>query len=261
MPEPLVDAICIILLYITFWFVVAQLLKDNGIMDVAWGIGFIIIAWWMHYFYPNSQRLGIALLVTIWGLRLSLYIFIRNLKKGKEDFRYANWRKQWGKKAMLYAFFKVFLLQGFVMWIVAWPILGNEPLGDYSILQTLGFFIALIGFTWEAIADTQLYFFKNKTSNKNKIMRQGLWAFSRHPNYFGEMVFWWGLYLFSLPLNLPYLSIVSPILLTFLLLKVSGVPMLEEKYTSNPEYQDYIRETNVFFPSLSSIFASLKKIF
>ncbi len=257
MSGPLFEAICIILLYVTFWFFAAQLLKDNGIMDVAWGIGFVIIAWWMVYSYENVHRFWVAMLVTIWGLRLSTYIFIRNLKKGKEDWRYANWRKEWGAKAVLYAYFKVFLLQGFIMWLVAFPLLGTEPLRDYTFLQNIGLALALIGFIWESIADTQLYLFKGRSENKGKIMKKGLWAYSRHPNYFGELVFWWGLYLYSLPFNQPWLSIISPILISFLLLKVSGVPMLEKKYLENEEYLDYIQNTNAFFPSLSSIFASL----
>jgi steroid 5-alpha reductase family enzyme len=235
----------------TVWFIIAQIKKDNSIVDIAWGLGFILVAFLslkLNQNYGIQQRL-VAILVLIWGIRLSVHIFFRNLGRG-EDFRYKNWRDQWGNKAILYSFLKVFMLQGLVLTIVAYPIMliNSYPINRFNALVIIGFIIWLTGFLVESIGDYQLYRFKKNPENKGKIMKSGLWRYTRHPNYFGESLIWWGIFLIVLPAPYGWTTIISPILMTFLLVKVSGKPMLEEKYSDNPEYQEYQRNTSGFIP-------------
>ena len=252
MADPYLFSAIFVLIYIIIWFTIAQIIRDNGIMDVAWGLGFILLSWanWWTFGYPYG--LLIPLIVTIYGLRLSIHIFFRNRGRG-EDWRYANWRKEWGKTARIQAFFKVFLLQGFFLWVIALPLMQVEKnIGEMhqNFLLYVGFALWLFGILWESIADWQLLSFKKQKKNQGKIMRSGLWAFSRHPNYFGEMLLWWGIFLIGLSHSLAWFTIISPIVLTWLLTRVSGVPMLESKYRDNPEYQTYVREVNAFLPGI-----------
>jgi steroid 5-alpha reductase family enzyme len=180
---------------------------------------------------------------------LTLHIFLRNHGK-PEDFRYANWRKEWGKHVVIRSFFQVFMLQGFFMFIIALPIIITKA----SVPQKLGFIeiagsiIWLIGFLFEAIGDYQLLKFKKLPENKGKIITTGLWKYTRHPNYFGECVMWWGIFIVSIPSGYFYISVISPLVLTWLLTRVSGVPMLEEKYKGNEEFEQYAKKTNSFVP-------------
>ena len=258
MIQPYLDSALIIFIYVVVWFIAAQIQKDNSIIDIAWGLGFVLVSWWMWALYPNSERLLVSTLVTIWGGRLALYLFFRNRNKG-EDWRYAKWRKQWGEKAMSKAFIRVFLLQGTVMWLIALPLMGNQNVEVHPIIKLAGLLLASLGFIWESVSDWQLFRFKQKAQNKGKVMKNGLWSFSRHPNYFGEICFWWGIFLITSAYNNILLSVISPVLITFLLIKVSGVAMLERRYSTNEEYANYIQSTNALIPRLSTIFASLFK--
>ena len=241
------DTLLLVFLYVNFWFILAQILKDNSIMDIAWGLGFVCISWWIHMFYTSNISGLLMTIVTIWGFRLGLYIFLRARKKG-EDWRYVQMRKHWGQQQMIKAYFRVFLLQGFFMYIIALPLIENDTPTHLGILQIIGLILWLIGFLWESIADWQLFVFKKDAKNKGKLMTTGLWGYSRHPNYFGEIVLWWGIYICILPNSLWWLTIISPITITWLLTKISGVPMLEKKYKNNVEYQAYIKSTNSLIP-------------
>ncbi|MEM1322202.1 MAG: DUF1295 domain-containing protein [Bacteroidota bacterium] len=250
MPNVYLEGLILILIYMIGWFVAANLSKNNSIVDIAWGSGFVLIAGWMQYFHPFEGQFILTTIVTIWGLRLAVYIFYRNMGK-PEDWRYVELRKSWGKTVVIQSFIKVFLFQGFLLWVIALPLIPSQgiPLQSGPLLY-FGLFLWFFGFSWEAIADWQLLKFKCDRVNQGKIMTKGLWSYSRHPNYFGEIVLWWGIFFVALPLGPWYILIISPLTITFLLIKVSGVPLLESKYKDNPEYQEYKRKTSALIPGL-----------
>jgi len=241
----------VIFIYMNLIFFLAALLRKNDIVDVAWGLGFVTISLTMLILYPgyDQRRLLVSLLIAIWGLRLAGYIFLRNRGK-QEDFRYAAWRKQWGKHWLIRSYLQVFILQGFFMLTIAYPVILYLQPGSSQpgILDFLGLIIWLIGFYFEAVGDAQMMRFKADPANKGRIMDQGLWCYTRHPNYFGETAMWWGIFFITLAQPHGWIGVVSPVVISFLLLRVSGVPMLEKKYAENPAYREYIRRTSSFFP-------------
>jgi steroid 5-alpha reductase family enzyme len=244
----------ILLCYFVIFFVIGQIVNNNSIVDIAWGLGFVIVAI-STYFIKSDMSLRSTLLtclITIWGVRLSLYIGKRNIGKG-EDYRYVNMRKRWGTTLpRLKAFLNVYVLQGVLLYIIAQPILlvnGNVNT-DLKLLDYLGLAVWIIGFLFEAIGDYQLRKFKSAPKNKGKIMKYGLWKYTRHPNYFGEAAMWWGILLIALSSSLNLLIIISPTVMTLLLLFVSGVPLLEKKYKDNREFIEYAKITNKFIPGL-----------
>ena len=235
----------------TLIFLLAMALKDNSIVDIFYGIVFLVGGWGAAINYDISQprQWLILTLLTLWGTRLAIHLFFR--KKGHgEDFRYAQWRKDWGDTFVWRSFLQVFMLQGTVVLLVSTPILLtiNDPGGALHLLDYAGIAVWLIGFLFEAIGDWQLLVFKKRPENRGKIMRYGIWQYTRHPNYFGEATLWWGIFLIGLSAGNGIYGIISPLLIGFLLLKVSGIPMLEVKYEGNPEFEDYRRRTNAFFP-------------
>ncbi len=243
----------VICIYMIVWFLLAQAIKDNSIVDIAWGGGFVILAWILYWLFDTAASyFFIVIVTTLWGVRLASYLFVRNTKVKGEDWRYVKMRNSWGNPKWLHALVKVFLFQGVMMWLIALPLMavGNADIMELNWLQYIGLGLALVGWLWESVADWQLYQFKKDKMNKGKIMRSGVWAYSRHPNYFGEIVFWWGLFLATVPHGYWWISILSPITITFLLVRVSGVPMLEHKYKDNPVYQTYVKETNALIPKL-----------
>jgi steroid 5-alpha reductase family enzyme len=240
-----------VFLYMTVVFVLALARKDNSIVDVAWGIGFILVAmltFFLEKGYTARQVLA-SLLVFVWGMRLATHIFIRNRGRG-EDFRYAQWRRDWGKWFIPRSFLQIFMLQGILLLVIAYPVmLVNYSQGrGISFLDVLGAAVWLLGFFFESVGDFQLLRFKRKPENKGKIMAQGLWRYTRHPNYFGEAAMWWGVFLIALSVRNGWTALVSPALITFLLLRVSGVIMLEKKYVGSKEYEEYARRTSAFVP-------------
>ncbi|HTE39309.1 MAG TPA: DUF1295 domain-containing protein, partial [Steroidobacteraceae bacterium] len=187
-------------------------------------------------------------LTTIWALRLSLYLTIRNWGE-PEDYRYQKIRATNDPHFGLKSFYIVFLLQGLLAWVVSLPLLAaaNSP-RPLSVIDFIGAAIVLFGVVFEAVADAQLARFKASPDSHGKVMNKGLWRYSRHPNYFGESCVWWGFYLLALAAG-GWWSIAGPILMTLLLLKVSGVAMLERDIGKRrPEYQRYIQTTNTFIP-------------
>jgi steroid 5-alpha reductase family enzyme len=228
-------------------------LKDASIVDIFWGAGFVITAWIYFYLTPDgfmTRKLLTAILATIWGLRLSIHILIRNWGHG-EDFRYQKWREESGKNWWWFSFFKVFLLQGFLMWIISFPLLAAQvrPIPSRLIwLDYLGLLAWGIGFFFEAVGDWQLSRFKAEPANKGQLLKTGVWRYTRHPNYFGDATQWWGFYLIAAAAG-GFWSIFSPIIMTLLLRNVSGVSMLEKSLKdTKPGYQDYMRTTNAFIP-------------
>jgi len=250
--EILLWSLLLSLACMTLLWLISLLKKDASIVDIFWGIGFIIVSLFCFNLTKNHslrQWLSIALVV-IWGLRLFLHILRRNWGHG-EDQRYRAWREQAGKSFWRRSYFKVFLLQGVVLWIVSWPLLAaqqsTKPL--WTMLDMIGIILWSLGFFFETVGDFQLVRFKRDPLNKGKVMRAGLWAYTRHPNYFGEALIWWGFYSFALSTTSGWWTIISPLLMTFLLMRVSGVAMLEKSLViTKPEYKNYIESTNAFFP-------------
>ncbi len=236
--------------YMTLIFGLAILIKNNSIVDIFWGIGFILIMLFSSnfkisdYFATNLFNA----LILLWGFRLSIHIFIRNHSKD-EDFRYKNWRNTW-KYFYLRSFLQIFMLQGFIMWLISIPIIkfNYRAINEISFFYYIGISIFFIGFLFETISDYQLLNFKKNKKNKGKIITIGLWRYSRHPNYFGEALLWWGLAIAGIENTGDIYLLISPLLITLLLRYVSGVPMLEEKYKNNPEFIEYSKKTSVFIP-------------
>ena len=241
----------ILFIYMSFWFIVSIIKKRNDIADVAWGIGFILLAWGSYIIINdfNLRGLLVGILVSIWGLRLAWHIYTRN--KGKtEDYRYLTWRKEWGNWFYLRSYFQVYILQGIFLFLIILPVLIiNKNSGQaISILDIVGVLIWLVGFFFEAVGDAQLSQFIKNPENKGKIMQSGLWQYTRHPNYFGEVTGWWGIWLIALGVPNGWLGIIGPLTITILILKVSGIPLLEKKMEENPEFAEYKKRTSMFIP-------------
>ncbi len=251
MNNPFILTGLVIFFYMISIYLIAQYIKDNSIVDIGWGFGFVVTIIFLFIVTgkKNSMTLILLAMITIWGLRLTVHIYLRN--KGKpEDFRYAAWRKSWGKKASWIALYKVFLLQGAIMWVVSLPIIltfyGSSEAPAPTNFIGIGFFIA--GFLIESIGDYQLKIFKTHPKNKGKIITSGLWKHTRHPNYFGEALLWWGIAIFSISKGVFLLALISPVIITLLLRYVSGVPMLEKKYKGIKDFSEYADNTPVFIP-------------
>jgi steroid 5-alpha reductase family enzyme len=240
-----------IFFYMTSIFVLALIKKDNSIVDIAWGGGFLLIAVLTLFQDPgiSPRQILMLVLVSLWSFRLSFYIFFRNRNRG-EDFRYSNWRKKWGKWFVPRSYFQVFLLQGALMLVISLPIIlvNHAPNHSLGILDLLGVLLWLFGFLFETIGDLQMFRFKRDAENHGKILQQGLWRYTRHPNYFGEAILWWGLALIALEVPGGQAALIGPAVLTFLLVKVSGVAMLEKKYLEHPDFREYARRTSSFIP-------------
>jgi len=243
----------ILALMIVLWLV-SLALKNSSIVDIFWGPGFVVAAWMYYLLTPDgfsARKLLICALVTIWGLRLATHIFLRNAGK-PEDFRYQKWRQENGSSWWWRSFFKVFLLQGILLWIISIPLLAAQYSAQPARLTVFDFAGAalwLIGFFFEAAGDAQLVRFKADPANKGKIMNSGVWRYTRHPNYFGDAAQWWGYFLIALAAG-GWWTVFSPILMTTLLLRVSGVALLEKTMAAKPGYEEYMRKTNAFVPWL-----------
>jgi len=240
-----------VLLYMTGWFIAALTRGRNDIADVAWGLGFILaaaVSLVAGGIYP-LRGLLMSGLVLVWGIRLALHIHSRNRGKG-EDRRYLAWREEWGKWFVLRSFLQIFMLQGVLLLLVSVPIIyaNTTPSPSLGWLDLCGLAVWLFGFSFEAIGDWQLRCFIRDSRNKGKLMTGGLWRYTRHPNYFGEVTLWWGVWLMSLPLPYGWMTIIGPLTITFLILKVSGIPMLEKPYEERADFQEYKRRTSAFFP-------------
>ncbi|MEI7499939.1 MAG: DUF1295 domain-containing protein [Bacteroidota bacterium] len=242
----------VIALYMTIIFILALIRKDNSIVDVAWGIGFIIVALYsiIQSGEIDLRKMIVSLLVLLWGLRLSFHILVRNSGKG-EDFRYKAWRDSW-KFFFIRSFFQIFMLQGLFMLIISYPVwfINFSTGGPIGMWDSLGLIVFGTGFMFEVIGDSQLAEFRKDPSNKGKIITTGLWSISRHPNYFGEALVWWGICFYTLSYSNGWYTLVSPVIITLLLRFVSGVPMLEKKYQNHPDWKEYKAKTAPFVPYL-----------
>lgn len=241
----------VLLLYVSLWFIISLIKKRNDVADIAWGLGFIVMAWVSFLLSENygTRGLLVGVLVSIWGFRLAWHIHTRNKAK-KEDFRYLAWRKEWKSFFYLRSYLQVYILQGFFLFIIAIPIMEINRNNGLSLgwLDFIGLFIWVIGFYFEARGDAELSQFTKNPLNKGKIIQSGLWQYTRHPNYFGEVTLWWGIYIISLGSTPFFYTLIGPLTITILILFVSGIPLLEKKYAGNPDFEEYKRKTSVFFP-------------
>lgn len=241
---------------LTLLWALSVVIRNASIIDIFWGPGFALIAGlsWLTTDGDPTHKLILLLITTLWGLRLGIYLARRNLGHG-EDPRYVAMRERAtakGSNFALSSYARVYLLQGIVMWIVSLPVqLGMMPAtpAEIGVIAVLGIALFAVGFFFESVGDWQLAQFKANSANRGQVMDRGLWRYTRHPNYFGNACIWWGIFLVSVETSWGWLTIISPIVMTFLLLKVSGVALLEKSLAdSKPQYKDYIRRTSAFFP-------------
>ncbi len=240
-----------VFIYMTCWFVVSLFLKRNDIADIAWGLGFIITAFFAFFLSEEFaiRQVVVLSLVALWGLRLSLHIYFRNRGK-KEDYRYALWRKAWGKWFYIRSYFQVYIFQGVMLFLIISPVLAIAKFGgpELGLLDALGVLVWWVGFLFESVGDMQLTRFLKDKKNKGKLMQSGLWKYTRHPNYFGEVLGWWGIFIIALSVPYGVFSVVGPLTITILILKLSGIPLLEKKMQEHPDFEDYSKRVSVFFP-------------
>ena len=242
-----------IMALMTLVWIASIFLKNASIVDPFWSIGFVVagITYYLNTGGFEPRKIIILTLLIIWGLRLAIYLGWRNIGK-PEDYRYQQFRNDYGpKRYWWFSFFQVFLLQGVLLWMISIPLLtamNDTENHSIGIFDYIGIGLWFIGFAFETVGDYQLARFKSDLANKGKLLTQGLWKYTRHPNYFGDAMLWWGFGMFSISVG-SYVSILGPLLMSFLIVKVSGVAMLERtlKHTK-PAYQDYVRRTNAFFP-------------
>lgn len=242
-------ALTVVGVYMLGWFIIGQLLKRNDVADIAWGLGFVVLAWVLYFNRPSVQLSLATLLVTIWGIRLSVHIFMRNRKKS-EDYRYKQWREEWGKWFLLRSLMQVFLLQGLLLTVISAPVvvLGKNGLDSISPINFVGVLIWAFGFVFESVGDYQLSQFIAGGRKKGEILQTGLWRYTRHPNYFGEVTQWWGIWLIAYGSPWFWYAVIGPLTITLLILKVSGIPMLERRYAGDKAYEVYKKRTSMFIP-------------
>ena len=229
--------------------------NDVSIVDVFWGLGFVALGWLYFWHGPGTglRHWLVPVAVTIWGLRLALYILWRNWGRG-EDYRYAAMREKRGESFRWLSLVIVFWLQGAIQWVVALPLYqvqrGTGPLA-LTGLDLAGLAVFAVGLLFESVGDFQLARFKADPAHQGQVMDRGLWRYTRHPNYFGDAMVWWGLTLVALATEGSWWVLISPVLMTVLLMKISGVALLEQGLTdTKPQYRDYVRRTSAFFPWL-----------
>lgn len=243
--------LAILSLMTALWFV-SVFINDVSIVDIFWGFGYVVAC--IVYFALTDgyglRKVLITTLVLIWGLRLTTHLAIRNIGKG-EDPRYQRMRKRYGPGYWWISFFQVFMLQGVLMWLVSAPLLAaqfHSGPAYITLFDIVGLLLWMIGFTFEAVGDWQLVRFRSNPQNKGRILDTGLWRYTRHPNYFGDAVQWWAFFIVAIGVPWGFLTIYSPIIMTYLLIFVSGVAMLERSMRKKPKYDEYIQRTSAFFP-------------
>ncbi len=248
--------------YLIIAFIVGTIKKNNGLMDVFYGPGYFVVAltslilYFMIYGLVNIRQIIITSLVFIWAVRLATYVFIRNQGK-PEDYRYQEMRERWKTNIVFKSFIRVYFFQGIVIFIVGFPVWFvnisiNPPILNIldfaGVTLWLGALFWLVGFLFETIGDYTLYKFLQKPENKGEVMDKGVWKLSQHPNYFGEVTQWWGIYIIALATPFGFITILGPIFITYMIIKVSGIKLLDKRFEADDKYAEYKRRTSVFFP-------------
>jgi len=248
LPIPLLIMVLILALATALWLVSLRL-RDSSIVDIAWAPGFAVVSWCAAGAAHTVGVRGwlVLILVNAWAVRLALHIYARH---HGEDHRYTAMRTKHGARWWWWSLFQVFWLQALLCWLISWPLqLAVTHAAPLNLVDASGFTIATAGFLYEAVADWQLMRFRADPANSGKVMDRGLWRWSRHPNYFGDALMWWGYFLIGLAASGAWWSIFAPIAMTILLLRVSGLALLEETIAERrPAYADYIRRTSAFVP-------------
>jgi steroid 5-alpha reductase family enzyme len=248
-----IHGLMVIIAFMSLLWIISVILKNASIVDLFWGFGFVLSS---GYYFMSTEgfsprKLILMILVFIWGMRLSIYLTWRNYGKG-EDFRYREFRKKYGEKRYWWiSFFQVFILQGILMWLISAPLLGAQYYDggkSLNILDIAGIALWITGFMFEAGGDWQLAVFKANPSNKGKVLDSGFWRYTRHPNYFGDSAIWWGYGLICLAAG-SYLPLLGSVLMTLVIIRVSGVALLEKSLKEQkPEYRAYVEKTSSFIP-------------
>ena len=253
LPGIWLNALVVIISMMTLIWIASVIAKNVSIVDLFWGFGFVVAA---LFYFLSLETTGIRnylilILVSVWGLRLSVYLTWRNYGKG-EDFRYREFRRKYGASRYWWiSYFQTFLFQGVLMWLISAPLLGaqaGKPGSGLGFLDYAGIAVWLTGFIFEAGGDLQLAAFRSDPANRGKVLDRGFWKYTRHPNYFGDSAVWWGYGLISISAS-SYLPALGSVLMTLLIIKVSGISLLEKTLVSDkPLYADYVRRTSAFFP-------------
>ena len=246
-----IAAAAIAILMIGTWLV-SLVLRNASIVDIVWGLGFVVVAWAVRL-TGNGDGAHPWLLVgmaTVWGLRLSIYLFVRNHGNG-EDFRYQAMRRKYGERFGLVSLVTVFLLQGVIMWTVSLPLQLGQVRSDTTVgvVGVIGLVVWLVGLGFESVGDAQLAAFKKDPANAGKVMDQGLWRYTRHPNYFGDACVWWGIALVAAETGIGAWGVIGAVVMTVFLRNVSGVTLLEKSLHKRREgYAEYVARTSPFVP-------------
>jgi len=240
-----------VFIYVTCAFAIAWRAGRLDIIDIAWSGAFIVIA--IGSFMSGSRgvlQLFVTGLVCVWGIRLAYYIFRRVRQSAKEDPRYTAMRAKWRSNPALNAYLRIFIVQGVLAVIVAMSVVVINLSGESALSPWfyIGGLIWLAGFLFESIGDQQLRHHLADPQKKGTLMTTGLWRYTRHPNYFGEAMQWWGIWVISLGVPFGWLSIIAPATITYLLLFVSGVPLTEQRFVGRPGWSDYEKRTSKFLP-------------
>jgi steroid 5-alpha reductase family enzyme len=247
-----VNAVVLAGLFFGLWLV-SLAVRDASIVDIFWGMSFVVVAWVTALVADGAEarRVLLVVLVSVWGLRLSGYLAWRNLGKG-EDYRYQAMRERYVPRFWLISLFVVFGLQAALSWVVSLPVQGGQVPADPDslvLLDYVGIVVWATGLAFESIGDWQLARFKADPANQGEVMDRGLWRYTRHPNYFGDFLVWWGLYLVALATVDAWWTIVGPLVMSVLLIRVSGAALLERSLRKRrPGYEGYVRRTSSFFP-------------
>ena len=242
-----------VVVLMTIGWLVSLPQRNVTVVDSLWGLGFVLTAWVTFTLddgYPGRRCL-VTVLATLWGLRLCAYLSFRNWGKG-EDPRYGKWREASGDGFWIVSLFKVFWLQALVLWVISLVIQIPQMTPQPAHLRAwdgIGAAVWLIGFVFESVADWQLHRFKADPRSKGQVMDRGLWRYSRHPNYFGECLIWWGMFFIAMGVPGGWWTLISPVIITLVLLKMTGVALTERTIVEHrPGYRDYQRRTSTFIP-------------
>lgn len=255
---------CVVALaFLSLVFLVAHRLKRYDLIDSAWGMTFVVIAvaWVvvLRPYHPENRSISrlIVALIAIWAIRLSGHIFARFLSSSQEDKRYIELRSTWKSRGGFTVYRKIYMTQALLATLISLPVLvvlltatGRSTSTEISSVVLCGIGVWVIGIVVEALSDYQLKLFVRDKNNRGKTMRSGLWKYSRHPNYFGEVLLWWGIGIFSAGVSSSIIGLVGPALLTYLIVYISGIPPAEARAAKRADWADYARRTSVLIPWL-----------
>ena len=246
-----IPLITVLLTYFLVWFVINNLLNNAGLIDIAWGLGFVLLALTQYLIYPGSYSLVIVSMVMLWGLRLAYFIGLRNIGK-EEDHRYQQFRKDWGKSYLIRSVFQIYLLQAVLMLVVSMAFLDGIRRSELKSvpLFVIGIVLYSIGFYFEVVSDYQMKKYKNDLRNKGKLMTSGLWSMSRHPNYFGEATLWLGIASVSVALGSSLVAYIGAFTIFYLVRYLSGTPLMEKRIKTYSEFDVYSKNVPIFFPKI-----------